>query len=136
MRRGEALFNGAATCIECHSYYTRGGVIGPALNAYGSRLSEAEIRQAVVSPSETIAEGYGSKELALKDGTIVRGRFRYETDTTVQILGDDGALWTTYFKSDARSVKDLEISLMPHGLLDALSEADQNALIAFLVSLK
>ena len=135
-RLGEELFAGKAGCMQCHSYYTRGGVIGPALDKLASRLSAREIREAVASPAKTIVENFGGKEIETKRGATLRGRFRYETEDTLQLLNTEGTIWTTYFKKDLKSVADLEGSLMPEGLLSKLSKEEQDALFAFLQTLK
>lgn len=136
VRLGEELFTGKAGCMRCHSYYTRGGLIGPALDGLASRLSAEEIREAVASPAKTIVENFGGKEIETKPGAKLRGRFRYETEDTVQLLNTEGTIWTTYFKKDLRSVAGIEGSLMPEGLLTKLSKHEQAALFAFLATLK
>ena len=133
---GEKLFAGKAGCMQCHSYYTRGGFIGPALDTLALRLTAEEIREAVTTPAKTILENYGSKEIVTEQGQTLRGRFRYETEDTVQLLNTEGTIWTTYFKKDLESVADLESSLMPEGVLSKLSKNEQDALFAFLGSLK
>lgn len=135
-RVGEKLFNGKAGCMQCHSYYTRGGTIGPALDTLGTRFSAQDIRNAVELPSATITEPYGGKEIVTQGGNTIIGRFRYETEDTVQLLNVRGDLWTTYFKADLRSVSNSGKSLMPEGLLSRLAKDEQDALLAFLQTLK
>ena len=136
VRLGEELFAGKAGCMQCHSYYTRGGFIGPALDKLASRSSAGEIRESVASPAKTIVKNFGGKEIEVRRGATLRGRFRYETEDTVQLLNSEGTIWTTYFKKDLRSVADIEGSLMPEGLLTKLSKQEQDALFAFLATLK
>lgn len=136
VRAGAALFNGKAQCIRCHSYYTRGGTLGPALDGLPSRLSPEQIREAVTDPSKTIVENYAAKEIVTKGRETLRGRFRYETEETVQLLSADATIWTTYFKRDVKSVSDLESSLMPENVLSELSKSEQDALFSFLLALK
>ena len=135
IKLGEELFAGKAGCMQCHSYYTRGGFIGPALDALASRLTAEEIHEAVATPAKTILENYGGKEIETHTGTL-RGRFREETEDTLQLLNAEATLWTTYFKKDLKSVADMESSLMPEGLLSKLSKSEQDALFAFLATLK
>ncbi len=136
VRLGEELFAGKAGCMECHSYYTRGGVIGPTLDRLASRLSAEEIREAVASPAKTIVEGFSGKQIETKRGAVLRGRWRYETADTIQLLNSEATIWTTYFKKDLNSVAGIEGSLMPEGLLSKLSKDEQDALFAFLATLK
>ncbi len=136
VRLGEQLFAGKAGCMQCHSYFTRGGFTGPVLDRLASRLSAEEIREAVSSPAKTIIENFGGKEIETKRGATLSGRFRYETEDTVQLLNAEGTIWMTYFKKDLKSAADMEGSLMPEGLLSKLSKKEQDALFAFLATLK
>lgn len=135
-KRGEELFRGEAGCFKCHSYYTQGGQIGPAMDTLASRLSPEDIKKAVESPSSDVLPEYKVKEIVRADGTAHRGIFRADTKDTIEILNSRGDLWTTYFKSDLKSLTTYRKSLMPEGLLADLSEGDQDSLYAFLASLK
>ena len=136
IRRGEAIFNGHARCIECHSYYNMGGTVGSKLDHFATFMTADEIFKAVMAPSADITDGFAGKKIVTNDGHTFIGRFRYETDETIQLLNADGSLWTTYFKEDLESVDDLDRSIMPEGLLDGLSTEDRDALFAFLQTLK
>lgn len=136
IRRGEAIFNGQARCIECHSYYNIGGTIGSKLDHFATFMTEDEIFKSVMAPSTEITDGFGGKHILTNEGRNIIGRFRYETDESIQLLNEQGSLWTTYFKKDLKFVEDLDISLMPEGLLDGLSTEDRDALFAFLQTLK
>ncbi|MCH7908885.1 MAG: c-type cytochrome [Candidatus Hydrogenedentes bacterium] len=136
IRRGEAIFNGHARCIECHSYYNMGGTVGSKLDHFATFMTADEIFKAVMAPSADITDGFAGKRIVTNEGHTFIGRFRYETDETIQLLNADGSLWTTYFKEDLESVDDLDRSIMPEGLLDGLSTEDRDALFAFLQTLK
>lgn len=136
IEKGEALFTGKAGCIQCHSYAFRGGFHGPDLNEVSRRLTSDEIREAVLTPSATIIEGYGSREVVTKGGETLKARSRNETDATLQLLNDEGTIWTTYFKKDLRSIQDFSGSYMPENAFTRLSSQEQAALLAFLEDLK
>ena len=131
---GAQLFNGKAGCISCHSYNDQGGSVGPSLNGVSERLNEEALQQALRNPSASIVTGYASKVVEQTDGTIVRGRFRNESDLAVQIQSEDGKRWVTYFKDRVNSVADAEESLMPD-VFATLSITEQAQLIAFLKSI-
>jgi|TARA_B110000240_G_scaffold82687_1_gene94251 putative heme-binding domain-containing protein len=131
---GEMLFNGSADCATCHSYDEKGGSVGPSLDGLGSRLGDDALRQALMNPSASIVSGYGAKEVEQEDGTVVRGRFRNDSELAVQIQSEDGRRWVTYFKERVTAVRDLDESLMPDTFAN-LSVSEQEKLLAFLRSL-
>lgn len=130
---GMALFNGKAGCVTCHSYGDEGGNIGPKLDGVASRLGDA-LEQALLNPSATIAEGYGAKVVEQQDGTIVRGRYRNDSELAVQIQSEDGRRWVTFFKDRVKSITDSAESLMPDTYA-TLGANEQQQLLAFLRSL-
>jgi putative heme-binding domain-containing protein len=131
---GERLFNGAAGCASCHSYRDQGGSVGPALDGIGSWLGEAQLREALSNPSATIVSAYEAKVVTQQDGTVVRGRFRNESELAVQIQSSDGSRWVTYFKDRVAAIEDADASLMPDVFAD-LGATEQENLLAFLNSL-
>lgn len=131
---GEALFNGSADCATCHSYDDKGGSVGPALDGLGGRLDDDALLQALTNPSASIVSGYGAKEVEQEDGTVVRGRFRNDSELAVQIQSEDGSRWVTFFKDRVAAVRDSGESLMPDTFAN-LGANEQQQLLAFLKSL-
>lgn len=131
---GEQLFNGSADCATCHSYDERGGSVGPALDGLGSRLSDDALMEALMNPSASIVSGFAAKVVEQEDGTIIRGRFRNDSELAVQIQSEDGQRWITYFKERVKSVSDATESLMPD-IYANLGADEQQQLLAFLKSL-
>lgn len=131
---GEQIFNGSAACASCHSYHEQGGNVGPALDGLSARLDYAALIQSLSNPSATIASGFEAKEVELEDGTIIRGRYRNDTELAVQIQSEDGSRWVTYFKQRVKAVTDSSESLMPDNYAK-LSAQEQQQLFAFLKSL-
>ncbi len=131
---GEQLFNGSVGCVSCHSYRDQGGSIGPALDGVSSRLIGDSLEQAVLSPSASIASGYEAKVVEQNDGTVIRGRFRNDSELAVQLQSEDGRRWVTYFKDRVKSVSDSTESLMPE-VYAGLGADEQQQILAFLKSL-
>lgn len=131
---GETLFSGVAGCTACHSYRDQGGSVGPALDGISSRLEEASLQQALLNPSATIATEYAAKVVEQQDGTILRGRFRNDSERAIQIQSEDGQRWVTFFKDRVKSITDSSESLMPD-VYATLGAAEQQQLLAFLKSL-
>ncbi|GJM13493.1 MAG: hypothetical protein DHS20C12_18960 [Pseudohongiella sp.] len=131
---GESLFNGSAACATCHSYGDTGGNVGPSLDGVTARLSDDALLEALTNPSATIVTGFGAKEVEQEDGTVIRGRFRNDSELAVQIQSEDGSRWVTYFKDRVAAVRGSEESVMPETFAN-LGASDQQKLLAFLKSL-
>jgi putative heme-binding domain-containing protein len=131
---GAEIFNGKAGCISCHSYDDQGGSIGPALDGVSSRLATDALEQALLNPSATIVSGYAIKVIEQQDGTVMRGRFRNDSELAVQLQSEDGRRWVTYFKDRVKSISDSDESLMPD-IYGDLGASEQEQLIGFLRSL-
>lgn len=131
---GEQLFNSTAACSTCHSYREQGGNVGPPLDGVSARLADTALQQALLNPSASIAVGYGAKIVEQQDGTLVRGRFRNDSDRAIQIQSEDGRRWVTFFKDRVKSVTDSEESLMPD-VYARLTVVEQQQLLSFLQSL-
>lgn len=131
---GEQVFNGDAGCVQCHSYDDQGGSVGPALDGVSSRLAGNALEQALLNPSATIVSGFETKVVQQQDGTVIRGRYRNDSELAVQIQSADGRRWVTYFKDRVESISDSDESLMPD-VYARLGAAEQEQLLAFLRSL-
>jgi putative heme-binding domain-containing protein len=131
---GRALFNGKGKCVTCHSYGDEGASIGPALDGVARRLDDSELKEALFDPSAKVAKNYRAKKVIKPDGTIVLGRFRNESDRTLQIQSEDGRRWVTFFKDRVSSITNENDSLMPSIFL-TLEKMERDQLLAFLQSL-
>lgn len=47
-------------CMRCHKVDGRGGEAGPPLDGVGNRLSDVQLLQALLSPNEEVADGFGA----------------------------------------------------------------------------
>jgi PQQ-dependent dehydrogenase (methanol/ethanol family) len=88
---GERLFFGKGNCQTCH-VRGQGGIVGPDLSSAGARSTVAELRAALTDPGAEIADGYEQVEVKLKDGELIRGFARNESDFDLQIQTVDGGL--------------------------------------------
>ena len=51
--------NPAGQCFRCHKIHDQGGIAGPPLDGIADRLSEQQLLKALLTPSDTVAEGFG-----------------------------------------------------------------------------
>ena len=69
-----------------------------------------------------------------QDGTVIRGRYRNDSELAVQIQSADGTRWVTYFKDRVKSITVSDESLMPD-VYATLGAKEQQQLLAFLKAL-
>jgi putative heme-binding domain-containing protein len=133
-RRIFALENGAG-CIKCHKVGNEGGEVGPSLSGVGVKYDKAKLVESVLYPSRQILDGYQQTIVRTKKGDVEAGAVRAETDSEVTLL-DSAGQKIVIKKSDIKSRKFSDLSLMPEGLQTGLKPEEFADLIAYLVSLK
>jgi putative membrane-bound dehydrogenase-like protein len=137
-KSGEALFFDAKGigCVNCHAANGRGTAnIGPDLTGLALKYDKAEIIRSVLEPSNRIATGYQPVLVATRDGKVVTGVVRSETDAYLE-LADPDAKVVRIAKPDIEERKIGDVSVMPPGLADSLSVVEFSDLISYLKSLK
>jgi putative heme-binding domain-containing protein len=129
---GKQLFYGKVGCANCHTVFNKGGHIGPDLTSY-DRANLDSMLLAVVNPSAEIREGFENYLIVTKDGRTLDG-FKVDEDNKVFVLrgidGQNNVIPLDQIKARKVSPK----SLMPEGLLDALTDQELKDLFAFLKS--
>jgi putative heme-binding domain-containing protein len=129
-RTGKALFTGL--CAACHSLFNEGGAIGPDLTGY-ERTNLDFLVPALVDPSMAIREEFTAFVILTTDGRTLTGFLGDQNDRTVAIKGVDNVT-TTLPRERIASLNALPVSLMPEGLLNALSDQQIKDLMAYLTS--
>jgi len=124
-----------AACLACHIVNGTGRDFGPDLSKVGARLSREQILESVHQPSKAIAKGYETWVLTLKDGSVQTGFVVNPGDTAVTLKLLTGQP-QTFERTQIRSQKVEALSLMPEGLLQAMTEQEAADVIAFLAGLK
>jgi putative heme-binding domain-containing protein len=74
-----------AGCVRCHSVEGQGGQIGPELTWLRHSVERLHILESIIVPNATIAEGFGSALLKLKDGEEISGVLTSENTTDVVV---------------------------------------------------
>ena len=89
---GEAFFFGKGNCSSCHMVKSRGGPLGPDLSALGVERTLPEIEQSLRAPDAHIAPGFKLVSARLRDGRVIRGFARNESNHDLQLQSLDGEL--------------------------------------------
>jgi putative heme-binding domain-containing protein len=122
-------------CSQCHRFAGEGGSVGPDLAGVGRRLSAHDLLESILLPSKVIAEGYATTEIETVSGTVIAGRIEREDDRVI-IIRPISAIEdaVTIRKTEVRRRGLSQISNMPTGILNTLTETQVLDLLAYLIS--
>jgi putative heme-binding domain-containing protein len=124
-----------AACLACHIINGIGRDFGPDLSKVGARLTRQQILESLHQPSKAIAKGYETWIITLKDNSVQTGFVVNPGDTAVTLKLPSGQPQTIE-RAQIKSQKVEPVSLMPEGLLQAMTEQEAADVIAFLSALK
>jgi putative heme-binding domain-containing protein len=126
--QGRILFKTA--CASCHMLYGEGGKAGPDLTGSG-RDNLDYLLENIVDPSAVVTADFRMIVVDLKDGRTLNGVVAERNDNTITLR--TMAETVTLPRADIESEKPSSLSLMPEGLMDALTQMQARDLIAFLM---
>jgi putative membrane-bound dehydrogenase-like protein len=129
LTNGRRLF--VKSCLTCHTLFGQGGKIGPDLTG-AQRQNLEYLLENVVDPSATVTNDYRMSTVALSDGRVLNGIVSSRTGPTLAVQTPTERLVVN--RADVETIKDSNLSLMPEGLLDTLSEKEVGDLVAYLMS--
>jgi putative membrane-bound dehydrogenase-like protein len=126
--QGRALFK--TTCGACHRLHGEGGQIGSDLTGAG-RDNLDYLLENIVDPSAMVSADFRMSIAELKDGRVLNGVITAKTERTLTFQTMTDAV--TIERSEIISLEESSLSLMPEGLLEALTETQVRDLIAYLM---
>lgn len=131
--RGRSLFHSTG-CASCHRLGGYGGNIGPDLNSVTRRFGIEGVIEKTIDPNILISDQYSSSEVTLNNGKTITGLV-VERDNKLEIYSRDPNQPPTVVESDqVASVKQVDVSQMPPGLINALNPDELRDIIAYLSS--
>ncbi len=125
---GQQFFYGNGKCSTCHMIRGQGGTVGPDLSDLGHEARLGHIEQALQNPSAQPTPGYAVVTLHLRDGRLIRGQVKNESNYDMQLLSLSGELYLLKKRDIASETKDPK-SLMPTTVATPVEMRD---LLAFL----
>jgi putative heme-binding domain-containing protein len=131
--RGLTVFK--TNCSVCHQVNGEGMDFGPKLSEIGSKLPKEGQYLAILHPDAGISFGYEGYEIKFKDGSTVAGIISSKTETDLQVKFPGGVV-SNYKTADVVSMKQLDSSMMPAGLQEAMSTQELVDLVQYLATLK
>jgi putative heme-binding domain-containing protein len=128
--KGRELFK--AVCAACHTLKGEGGKIGPDLSGY-ERDNLDFMLPAIVDPSLGIREEFTLYNLTTNDGQILAG-FVAETTPQFVTMLDAAGNKSKIARQDIKTLVASPTSLMPEGLLNALTPEQTRDLFSYLMA--
>lgn len=121
-----------ANCAVCHRFGSVGEQRAPELTRVSARLQRKQILDAILYPSLHLNEEYPAVTALLKDGRVFSGTIAARGPEQILLVTLDGTQHP-FEKDDIEEVHSGNVSGMPSGLLDELSEREILDLFAFLL---
>ena len=122
-------------CIKCHKVGNEGIDVGPALTGVGTKYDRQFLVDSILYPSKQILDGYHQTILRMKDGDVLSGVVKGETDKEVTLYDASGSKQQVA-KDEIKERDHGKLSVMPEGLQLSLKPEEFADLIAYLESLK
>ena len=135
--RGRDVFfrTGTNSCGGCHRVQGRGQWVGPDLSTIGVKYGRDELIHSILNPSSAIGYNFRSVVAATTDGRIITGLLVEESADRLVLKTASGERITLPTSSiDERRTSD--VSLMPEGLAQSLTERELVDLLVYLTTLK
>ena len=128
-QRGRAVFG--RVCLQCHTLFGEGGKVGPDIT--GSNRGDLDyILQNAVDPNAVIPNDYRTSNIETKDDRSITGVVTRQDDNAITVVTANETLVIP--RNELKSVAQTELSMMPEGLLQAISEDEVRDLLAYLRS--
>ncbi|MCC6510587.1 MAG: heme-binding domain-containing protein [Pirellulaceae bacterium] len=133
--RGVAVFASARTaCLTCHKIGAYGGTVGPDLTEIGKQRTPEQLAESLLWPNQHVEDKYKVFQALTAEGQVVSGYKVRESNTELVLKDPSSGKETTLVKDDLENVRNTP-SVMPEGLMAALSAPQQQDLVAFLSDL-
>ncbi|MBF9255482.1 c-type cytochrome [Pontibacter sp. 172403-2] len=128
--KGKALFTRQG-CIACHSIKEGETMKGPFMGQIGSIMNREQIAESILKPNASISQGFATVQVTTKGGKSYTGFVTQESADKLVMRNTSGEIFTID-TGDILKRKELETSMMPTGLANALSYEEFASLITFL----
>lgn len=130
---GEAVF-ARATCGACHTVSQSEKQKGPYLGNIVETYKRPDLALNILDPNKTIAQGFATNVITLKDGTMQMGFVTDEQGEKVT-MRDIASQEHTLAKGDIAKRETLPTSMMPPGLMGNFTVHEMASLLSYLESL-
>ena len=118
-------------CGVCHTLFGEGQKIGPELTG-SDRRNLDYLLDNILHPSAIVPETYRVSNISMKDDRVLSGIILNQTDRMLTVQTPNEKL--TLEKSGVEGIKPSQLSMMPDGLLNNLTDDQVANLFAYLMS--
>jgi putative heme-binding domain-containing protein len=132
--RGKALFLQQA-CAACHTVSESEPPKGPMLGGIATRYTRAELCESILRPGAKVSQGFETVWFKMRNKDEVEGFVVKESGDSVEVRNIAGVT-RVLEKGDIAQRQKREKSMMPDGLLNALTPEDLAAMLAYLEGTK
>ena len=136
-KRGrEVFFARKANCSVCHAVGSLGGQIGPDLTKIAEIRGGMDLLEAITFPSALVSPAATNRWWWKRNrGGYFKASCRRQTADSLVLIGPD-LTEQRIARSEIEGITPSKASVMPDGLVNQVSRAELQDLIAFLLSLK
>jgi putative heme-binding domain-containing protein len=127
---GKTLFTRQG-CVACHSLQKGETMKGPFMGQIGSIMNREQIAESILKPNASISQGFSTVLITAKGDKTYMGFVTQESADRIVMRNITGDVFTVK-TSDIISRKEMENSMMPEGLANALSYEEFASLLTFL----
>ncbi|HEV3122618.1 MAG TPA: c-type cytochrome, partial [Isosphaeraceae bacterium] len=127
--------NGQNSCASCHRVQGRGQWVGPDLSTIGTKYGKDELLRSILNPGAAIGVSYQALIVAMADGRVITGLPVEETPEQLVLKTAEGQR-INLRGSEIEDKKTSDVSLMPEGLAETMTDQDLVDVLAFLSGLK
>jgi putative membrane-bound dehydrogenase-like protein len=127
---GEQIFT-KATCVACHTVKETEAQKGPYLGNIAQTYKRPDLAQNILDPNKTIAQGFASEMITMKDGTQQMGFITLEGANEVK-LRNIASQEFTFKTADIKERQKLPMSMMPPMLMANFTVKEFASLLDYL----
>ncbi|MBL8808809.1 MAG: HEAT repeat domain-containing protein [Planctomycetaceae bacterium] len=131
---GERIYrNEQLGCLKCHAIGGAGGLVGPDMISLGASAQPDYLLESLLNPNAKVKENYHTTVIATVEGQVVAGVQIQKSDKSVTLRTAENKVVeipVAQIEEQAQGV-----SLMPEGLVDALTDDEIASLVRFLSEL-
>lgn len=128
-QRGRGVYS--RICQQCHTLFGEGGKVGPDIT--GSNRGDLDyILHNAIDPNGIIPNDYRTSNIETKDERSITGIVTKQDDNAITVVTANETLIIP--RNELKSMTQTELSMMPEGLLQAITEDEVRDLLAYLRS--
>ena len=120
-------------CLKCHAIGGAGGLVGPDMISLGASAQPDYLLDSLLNPNAKVKENYNTTVVATVDGLVIAGVQIQKSEKSLTLRTAENKV--VEIAVDQIEEQSQGVSLMPEGLVDALTDAEIASLVRFLSEL-